>query len=78
MPSHAMHPIQDLFLESFHIYYILISIFICTPICTKFYSYKKWVLHKISWNLSWVWFVLVGWFVEVGLIRLWVGHGVTP
>jgi hypothetical protein len=22
-----------------------------------------------------VWF---GWFVEVGLIRLWVGHGVTP
>jgi hypothetical protein len=22
-----------------------------------------------------VWF---GWFVEVDLIRLWVGHGVTP
>jgi hypothetical protein len=36
-----MHPIQDLFLESFPIYYNLI----CTPICTKFYSCKKWVLH---------------------------------
>jgi hypothetical protein len=24
------------------------------------------------------WFGLVGWFVEVDLIRLWVGHGVTP
>jgi hypothetical protein len=31
--------------------------------------------HMIRWNLRWVWF---GWFVEVGLIRLWVGHGVTP
>jgi hypothetical protein len=40
-----MHPIQDLFLESFHIYYNLICIFICTPICTKFYSCKKWVLQ---------------------------------
>jgi hypothetical protein len=34
--------------------------------------------HMISWNLRWVWFGLVGWFVEVDLIRLWVGHGVTP
>jgi hypothetical protein len=31
--------------------------------------------HMIRWNLRWVWF---GLFVEVGLIRLWVGHGVTP
>jgi hypothetical protein len=31
--------------------------------------------HIIRWNLRWVWF---GWFVEVSLIRLWVGHGVTP
>jgi hypothetical protein len=31
----------------------------------------------ISWNLRWVWFGLV-WFVEVDLIRLWVGHSVTP
>jgi hypothetical protein len=31
--------------------------------------------HMISWNLRWVW--LVGWFVEVDFIRLWVGHGVT-
>jgi hypothetical protein len=31
--------------------------------------------HMIRWNLRWVWF---GWLVEVDLIRLWVGHGVTP
>jgi hypothetical protein len=30
--------------------------------------------HMIRWNLRLVWF---GWFVEVDLIRLWVGHGVT-
>jgi hypothetical protein len=34
--------------------------------------------HMIRWNLRWVWFGLVGWFVRVDLIRLWVGHGVTP
>jgi hypothetical protein len=39
--------------------------------------------HMIRWNLRWVWFGLVwfgfvGWFVEVDLIRLWIGHGVTP
>jgi hypothetical protein len=34
--------------------------------------------HMIRWNLRWVWFGLVGWFVEVDLVRLWVGHGVTP
>jgi hypothetical protein len=34
--------------------------------------------HMIRWDLRWVWFGLVGWFVEVDLIRLWVGHGVTP
>jgi hypothetical protein len=33
--------------------------------------------HMISWNLRWVWFGLVGWFVKVDFIRLWVGHGVT-
>jgi hypothetical protein len=27
--------------------------------------------HMISWNMRWVWFGLVGWFVEVDLIRLW-------
>jgi hypothetical protein len=31
--------------------------------------------HMISWNLRWVW---LGWLVDVDLIRLWVGHGVTP
>jgi hypothetical protein len=34
--------------------------------------------HLISWNLRWVWLVWFGWFVEVDLIRWWVGHGVTP
>jgi hypothetical protein len=34
--------------------------------------------HMIRWNLRWIWFGLVGWFVEADLIRLWVGHGVTP
>jgi hypothetical protein len=33
--------------------------------------------HMIRWNLRWVWFGLVGSFVEVDLIRLWVSHGVT-
>jgi hypothetical protein len=27
---------------------------------------------------TWDWFGLVGWFVEVDFIRLWVVHGVTP
>jgi hypothetical protein len=31
--------------------------------------------HMISWNLRCVWF---GCLVEVGFIRLWVGHGETP
>jgi hypothetical protein len=40
-----MHPIQDLFLEDFS-YVLQIDIhFICTPMWTKFYSYKKWVLQ---------------------------------
>jgi hypothetical protein len=53
MPCHAMHPIQDLFLEGFHMHYNLICIFICTPICTKFYSCKKWVLqHGMRWHSS--------------------------
>jgi hypothetical protein len=34
--------------------------------------------YMIRWNLRWVWFSLVGWFVEVDSIRLWVGRGVTP
>jgi hypothetical protein len=38
--------------------------------------------HMIGWNLRWVWIgfglVWLGWFVEVDLFRLWVGHGVTP
>jgi hypothetical protein len=29
-------------------HYNLICIFICTPICTKFYSCKKWVLHNLN------------------------------
>jgi hypothetical protein len=34
--------------------------------------------HMIRWNLRWVWFGLLGWFVEVDFIKLWVGHGGTP
>jgi hypothetical protein len=36
--------------------------------------------HMISWNLRLGWFGLVwfGWFVEVDLIRWWVGHSETP
>jgi hypothetical protein len=34
--------------------------------------------HMISWNLRWVWLVWCGWFIEVDLIRWWVGHGETP
>jgi hypothetical protein len=35
--------------------------------------------HMISGNPVFGWFGLVwfGWFVEVDLIRLWVGHGET-
>jgi hypothetical protein len=36
------------FWKVFHMYYNLICIFICTPICIKFYSCKKWVLQKFS------------------------------
>jgi hypothetical protein len=50
MPCHTMHPIQDLFFwKVFHMYYNLIcNFFISTPICTKFYSCKKWVLQKTT------------------------------
>jgi hypothetical protein len=48
MPCHAMHPIQDLFLESFSYVLQLDMHFICTPMWTKFYSCKKWVLHHAS------------------------------
>jgi hypothetical protein len=39
-----MHPIQDLFLESFSYVLQFDMHFICTPMWTKFYSCKKWVL----------------------------------
>jgi hypothetical protein len=45
MPCHAIHPIQDLFLEGFSYVLQIDMHFICTPMLTKFYSYKKWVLH---------------------------------
>jgi hypothetical protein len=40
-----MHPIQDLFLEGFSYGLQIDMHFICTPMLTKFYSCKKWVLH---------------------------------
>jgi hypothetical protein len=46
---HAMQCIlyKIYFYNVFHMYYNLICIFICTPICTKSYSCKKWVLHSL-------------------------------
>jgi hypothetical protein len=40
-----MHPIQDLFLKGFSYVLQIDMHFICTPMWTKFYSCKKWVLH---------------------------------
>jgi hypothetical protein len=46
MPCHAMHPIQDLFLESFHIYCNLICIFLYALLFAQnFILVKKWVLQ---------------------------------
>jgi hypothetical protein len=47
MPFHAMHPMQDLFLEGFSCVLQIDMHFICTPMWTKFYSYEKWVLHYV-------------------------------
>jgi hypothetical protein len=41
MPCHAMHPIQDLFLEGFSYVLQIDMHFICTPMCTKFLFLKK-------------------------------------
>jgi hypothetical protein len=40
-----MHAIQDLFLEGFSYVLQIDMHFICTPMWTKFYSCKKWVLQ---------------------------------
>jgi hypothetical protein len=45
-----MHPIQDLFLEGFSYVLQIDMHFICTSMWTKFYSCKKWVLHRCSWQ----------------------------
>jgi hypothetical protein len=45
MPYDAMHPIQDLFLEGFSYVLQIDMHFMCTPMWTKFYSCKKWVLQ---------------------------------
>jgi hypothetical protein len=46
MPCHAMHPIQDLFFESFS-YELQFDMHFYMHSCLlkSFYSYKKWVLH---------------------------------
>jgi hypothetical protein len=41
-----MHPIQDLFLEGFSYVLQIDMHFICTPLWTKFYSCKKWVVQN--------------------------------
>jgi hypothetical protein len=46
MPCHAMHPIQDLFLEGFS--YVLqfdMHFYMHSYLDKKNYSCKKWVLH---------------------------------
>jgi hypothetical protein len=45
-----MHPIQDLFLGSLSYVLQFDMHFICTPMWTKFYSCKKWVLHMDPFN----------------------------
>jgi hypothetical protein len=54
MPCHAMHPIQDLFLEGFSYVLQIDMHFICTPMWTKFYSCKKCMLHcdRSSYSVS--------------------------
>jgi hypothetical protein len=48
MPCHAMHPIQDLFLESFsYILQIDMHFYMHTYVEIFFYSCKKWVLHYV-------------------------------
>jgi hypothetical protein len=52
MPYHAIHPIQDLFLESFSYVLQIDMHFICTPMWTKkIYSCKNWVLQP-SYNTT--------------------------
>jgi hypothetical protein len=45
MPCNAMHPMQDYFLEGFLYARQFDMQSICTPMLTKFYFYKKWVLQ---------------------------------
>jgi hypothetical protein len=51
MQCNAMHPIQDLFLESFSYVLQIDMHFICTPMWTKFCSCKKWVLQSVDPNM---------------------------
>jgi hypothetical protein len=41
MPCHAMHPIQDLFLEGFSYVLQIDMHFICTPMLARFYFFVK-------------------------------------
>jgi hypothetical protein len=50
MPCNAMHPIQDLFLESFSYVLQIDMHFICTPMWTKFYSYKCGCYNATQWQ----------------------------
>jgi hypothetical protein len=52
MPCHAMHLIQDLFLDGFSYILQIDMHFICTPMWTKFYSCKKWVLQIVSPSIT--------------------------
>jgi hypothetical protein len=52
MPCHAMHLIQDLFLEGFSYVLQIDMHFIRTPMWTKFYSCKKWVLQLAGYSFE--------------------------
>jgi hypothetical protein len=51
MSCHAMHPIQDLFLESFS-YELQFDMHFYMHFCLRksFYSCKKWVSHNAGYN----------------------------
>jgi hypothetical protein len=52
MPCHAMHPMQDYFLEGFLYARQFDMQPICTPMLVKFYFCKKWVLQQVRRSIN--------------------------
>jgi hypothetical protein len=74
MPCHAMHPIQDLFLEGFSYVLQFDMHFIRTPMWTKFYSCEKWVLQRWSRSTVELLLLLLLWLE----LRLLVLSAIAP